>query len=74
MVAVEITSTPTLTAGKPRELFRRPDSQSCGFARCYDVSADGQRFLLREEKPVPRVSVTRMDLILNWTATLPGGR
>jgi hypothetical protein len=36
------------------------------------MSADGQRFLFREN--VPRASVTRIDLVLNWTATLPRGR
>ncbi|MBI3400779.1 MAG: protein kinase [Acidobacteria bacterium] len=70
MVAVDITTGPGLNAGKPRELFRRPESQRCGIARCYDVSADGQRFLLRDRTSTRRESVTRMDLVLNWTATL----
>jgi hypothetical protein len=36
------------------------------------MSPDGQRFLFGEVVPHP--SVTRMDLVLNWTATLPRGR
>lgn len=74
VVAVDIVASSELTAGKPRELFRRPEPQACPIARCYNVSADGQRFLLRDLTAVPRASVTRMDLILNWTATLSKGR
>ena len=44
----------------------------CG-SRCYDISADG-RFLFRGEGTGPRQSVTRMDLVLNWTATLAKDR
>jgi len=62
-----------LAAGAPRELFRHPERQGCTPARCFDVSADGQRFLFRE-KAEKRESVTRMDLILNWAATLPTGQ
>jgi Tol biopolymer transport system component len=57
------------TAGKPRELFRYPSLQVCVPSRCYDLSPDGQRFLFHEYT-APRVSLTRMDLVLNWTATL----
>jgi serine/threonine-protein kinase len=70
--AVEITQPSVLTRGRPRELFHLPGTQACVPSRCYDVSADGQRFLFRET--VGRASVTRMDLVLNWTATLPRGR
>jgi serine/threonine protein kinase len=59
----------TFTAGTPRELLRTRDSICSG--RCYEVS-DGPRFLLREpDKASSGASVTRVDLILNWTATLP---
>ncbi len=70
VVAVDIGASSELTAGKPRELFRPPNSQRCGTARCFDVSADGKRFLLREQSVAKRESVTRMDLVLNWTGTL----
>ena len=69
VVEVDISTRPVLTVGKPRELFRRPESQRCN-ARCYDVSADGQRFLLRDRTTAPRLSVSRVDLVLNWTAGL----
>jgi hypothetical protein len=64
----------TIRAGTPRELFRRPDGQGCVASRCYDLSPDGPRFLFRERSLATRESVNRMDLVLNWTATLPGNR
>ena len=72
--AVDVTAAGgVITAGTPRELFRNPESQTCN-DRCYDVS-DGPRFLLTERTAsVKRASVTRMDLVLNWTSTLPKGR
>jgi len=74
VIAVDVAASSVFTAGKPRELFRRPESQSCGTTRCYDISADGQRFLFRDRTAMPRTAVTRMDLVLNWTATLSNGR
>jgi serine/threonine protein kinase/Tol biopolymer transport system component len=61
-----------LTAGTPRELFHRPDPQT-STPRSYAV-ADGPRFLLQDRTTVPRQSVTRMDLVLNWTSTLASVR
>jgi len=71
--AVDITAAAgALTAGPPRELFRSPGSQ-ISTPRAHDV-ADGPRFLFRDRSAVKRASVTRMDLVLNWTSTLPKGR
>ena len=74
VTAVDMTSSATLAAGKPRELFRRPESQRCGILRCYDISADGSRFLFHDRTSVKRETVSRMDLVLNWTSTLAKGR
>jgi serine/threonine protein kinase len=69
--AVDIAATGgALAVGTPRELFRSSDPQTCN-PRCYDVS-NGPRFLLSERSK--HASVTRMDLVLNWTSTLPKGR
>jgi hypothetical protein len=70
MMAVEIATSAAPTAGKPRELFRLPTGQRCTTGRCYDVSQDGTRFLMRDRSADTRPSVTRMDLVLNWTAEL----
>jgi eukaryotic-like serine/threonine-protein kinase len=74
VVAVDIGASPVLTAGKPRDLFRRSGVLRCGTARCFDIAADGRRFLVRDRTAGERLSVTRMDLVLNWTSTLGGGR
>jgi len=74
LFAVDITAAGGLSAGTPRELLRYPDGQSCTPFRCFDVSADGQRFLFSDRSAVKRESVTRMDLVLNWTATLAKDR
>jgi len=71
VVAVDITTTGALTVGTPRELFRQSQGQSCNNVRCYDLSSDGRRFLFRDSSAAHILSVTRMDLILNWTSTLP---
>ena len=40
----------------------------CGGGYCYDVSADGQRFLLRTEPEA--TSAEPLTLVRNWTAAL----
>ena len=69
-MAVDMHPGSTIDPGTPRELFRRPESQRCGILRCYDVRGDGT-VLFRDRGSVARESVSRMDLVLNWTATLP---
>jgi ECF sigma factor len=68
VLAVDIAATAALSAGTPRELFR-VRGQRCADLRCFDISADGPRFLFREGEGVKRASVTRMDPVLNWTTT-----
>ena len=71
VMAVNFHGGSTLEPDKPRELFRRPESQRCVFVRCYDLQPDGSRFLFRDRANVAHESVSRMDLVLNWTLTLP---
>jgi Tol biopolymer transport system component len=72
VVAVDIAATAVLSAGTPRELFRQ-NQQRCADVRCFDISADGPRFLFRSSEGGKRPSVTRMDLVVNWT-TIDKGR
>lgn len=74
IVAVNINTASGLTAGTPRELFRHFPGQVCANIRCYDLSSDGRRFLFRERTAAQTPAVTRMDLVLNWTSTLPRNR
>jgi Tol biopolymer transport system component len=65
MMAVETTTQPTFTAGKPRVLFEgdflaTPAPQ---LATNYDVSADGQRFLM--VKPGEQVP-GQINVVQNW--------
>ena len=65
MMAVVITTEPTLSAGKPRMLFEgrylRSDFPQTGMA--YDVSPDGQRFLM--VKPGEEVN-NQINVVQNW--------
>lgn len=70
VMAVDMTN--PLSPGKPRQVLTYPQLQACAGSRCYEISGDGERFLLR--RGAPPESVTRMDLILNWTSTLPPNR
>ena len=66
MMAVAIETEPELSVGKPRLLFegRFLEAGPLHLRRSYDVSSDGQRFLMiqREQDLVP----TEIVVILNW--------
>ena len=72
MMAVDISTQTGFAAGKPRQLFEgRYLMNAAGFARPnFDVSADGQRFLML--KPVEReqAAPTQINVVLNWTEEL----
>jgi hypothetical protein len=67
-IAVDITTTPTVVVGKPRKLFERPYNRSSAFWPNYDVTPDGQRFLM--VKGSPRTPATRINVVLNWAEEL----
>jgi Tol biopolymer transport system component/predicted Ser/Thr protein kinase len=58
MMTVDIKTEPTFTAGKPRLLFE-------GQYVAYDVSQDGQRFLMVQAVE-PEQPATQINLVLNW--------
>ena len=67
MMAVEVTTQPTFSAGKPRLLFEGQYlSVQTGLTNtAYDVSPDGQRFLMVKE--IGRtVSTTQINVVQNW--------
>jgi eukaryotic-like serine/threonine-protein kinase len=67
MMAVDYTAQPTFSAGKPTILFRGPYTPTPRSASDYDVSPDGQRFLmLKAADQVPG----QISVVLNWTAAL----
>ena len=68
--AVDIRTDGGFSAGKPRLLFEAPTLETGYPIRSWDLSLDGQRFLmvkLDEVKPTP---VTEMVLVMNWSQDL----
>jgi serine/threonine-protein kinase len=64
--AVDVRTDGGFSTGKPRPLFERPGYHLGEPMRGYDLSQDGQRFLmvkLEQRKPTP---VTEMILVQNW--------
>ena len=71
IVRVGIQLGPTLKAGVPARLFTIPASSAARAARrsiIYDVTPDGQRFLIN--LPLEEPSSSRITVVLNWMAAL----
>jgi len=66
MMAVGITLQPTLTAGKPRVLFERPLLLSPATTPNYDVSHDGQRFLMVKAAGAAETAPAQINVVFNW--------
>ena len=62
MMAVDVTLQPSFSAGEPKMLFEGQ------YAGAYDVSPDGQRFLML--KPVEEAAPRQINVVLNWTEEL----
>ena len=65
MMAVQHTTQPTFSAGKPRMLFEGPYVPTPRSFPDYDVSPDGQRFLMlkaNEQAQPPG----QINVVLNW--------
>jgi hypothetical protein len=73
MFAVSFTATAgSFQADKPKELFRGPFAQF-SFSAGYDVTADGQRFVMfSPEGDEARMARTHVVLVLNWQDELRG--
>ena len=68
MMAVEVTTQPTFAVGKPKMLFEGPYVSTPGLLANYDVSDDGQRFLML--KPSEQEPATQINVVLNWFSEL----
>jgi Tol biopolymer transport system component len=65
MMAVEVTAQPAFSAGERKTLFEGPYVISPRSAADYDVSPDGQRFLmLKSADAAPRPE--QINVVLNW--------
>ena len=70
MMAVDITTQPTFAVGKARKLFEgRYDPTAVTFPN-YDVSPDGQKFLMLKPVEQEQEAPNQINLVLNWTEEL----
>ena len=77
MMAVDITTQPNFSIGKPRMLFQGPYLPTPYTFPNYDVSPDGQRFLMiKESEQTP--AITQIVVVQNWfeelKARVPPGK
>jgi serine/threonine-protein kinase len=71
IVAVPVQTSSSFSYGGPKKLFEWRTLASPGLARSYDVSADGQRFLMiKEGGGDPASAATPLVLVLNWSEEL----
>ena len=64
MMAVDIITQPGFSAGKPRMLFEGPYLSLQTTIPSYDVSPDGQRFLML--KGEQSQAITQINVVQNW--------
>ncbi len=60
VMAVPIETKPAFKAGKPRVLFQG------SFSRGFDISADGQRFLMVKDQEGEVEETAHIKVVLNW--------
>ena len=69
MFAVDYSVEPTFSAGKPKVLFEGPYVQTPRSFPDYDVSPDGQRFLMLKA-PEQGQAPSPINVVLNWNDEL----
>jgi len=69
VLAVSVTSGPTLGLGPPRVISEARYRPSPNSVTAFSVSADGRRFL-RVQQVQPDRPVTRIEIVLNWANQL----
>jgi serine/threonine-protein kinase len=66
MMAVDVATQPSFTGGKPRLLFEGPYVPTPATFPNYDVSSDGQRFLMLKPSESAEAAPTQINVVLNW--------
>jgi serine/threonine-protein kinase len=66
MMAVDITTQPSFAAGKPRMLFEGQYLPTPATFSNYDVSPDGQRFLMLKPAEQAQAAPTQIVVVQNW--------
>lgn len=67
-MVVPIETEPTFTYGKPQLLFSGPYSRAAGPIPNFDISPDGQRFLMIKDvtQPLEPSARDEISVVLNW--------
>ncbi len=66
MMAVDITTEPSFSAGIPAMLFEGSFETTNNFRANYDVTPDGQRFLMIQSGEQQDSAATQIHVVLNW--------
>ena len=66
MMAVDISTQSGFAAGKPRTLFEGQYEPTVFTVANYDVSPDGQRFLMLKRSEKEAAVPTQVNIVLNW--------
>ena len=66
MMAVFVTTQPSFSVAKPKMLFEGPFEPAPTTFPNYDVSPDGQRFLMLEPSEQGQAAPTQINVVLNW--------
>ncbi|HKI26542.1 MAG TPA: protein kinase [Candidatus Sulfotelmatobacter sp.] len=66
MMAVDIAAQPSFAAGKPHMLFEGHYVPPPGTTPNYDVSPDGQRFLMIKPNEAGEAAPAQINVVLNW--------
>jgi eukaryotic-like serine/threonine-protein kinase len=70
MMAVDIATQPSFAAGKPHMLFEGRYEPAPFPNTDYDVSLDGQRFLMLKPSEQEQAAPTQINVVLNWLEEL----
>jgi hypothetical protein len=74
MMAVAIEAKPVFSAAKPKLLFEgHYEAGTFPFESNYDVSPDGQRFLIIKGR-AQESAATQLNVVLNWSESSAGSR
>jgi hypothetical protein len=66
ILAVDIATQPSFNAGKPRTLFEGRYERTPATGPNYDISPDGQRFLMLKPSEQEVAAPTQINVVLNW--------
>ena len=66
MMSVDVTTQPSFSAGNPRMLFEGRYDPSFYTVADYDVSPDGQRFLMIKGSESAQATPSQINVVLNW--------